>query len=238
MPNIRILSDLHFEFEAPDDTATFIEELRLNETPACILAGDIATMHTMDRVGLLAARWPGTEFYWVAGNHEYYQSNFPVIDADMERVANAHPNLHVLNRRRRGRIIGASLWYPPVDLSRWMSWSDQYYIHDAYMIFYRAGQDAEFLQTNVTPSDIVVTHMLPHPDCIAPRWQRSSENIFFLHDQSALIQERAPRLWVFGHTHETVDVKVGKTRLVCNPRGYVKLDPNPNFDPYFEISLA
>jgi hypothetical protein len=28
------------------------------------------------------------------------------------------------------------------------------------------------------------------------------------------------KLWTHGHTHDPFDYKIGKTRVVCNPRGY------------------
>jgi hypothetical protein len=33
------------------------------------------------------------------------------------------------------------------------------------------------------------------------------------------------KLWTHGHTHEDFDYMVGETRIVCNPRGYIKYEP-------------
>ena len=30
------------------------------------------------------------------------------------------------------------------------------------------------------------------------------------------------KLWTHGHTHDAFDYTIGQTRIVCNPRGYVK----------------
>ena len=32
------------------------------------------------------------------------------------------------------------------------------------------------------------------------------------------------KLWTHGHTHDDFDYMVGETRVVCNPRGYVKYE--------------
>jgi predicted phosphodiesterase len=47
---------------------------------------------------------------------------------------------------------------------------------------------------------------------------------------------RPPDVWVFGHTHESVDTVVGETRLVSNAKGYGPWKAgqtwdNPGFDP-------
>lgn len=44
------------------------------------------------------------------------------------------------------------------------------------------------------------------------------------------LAERAD-LWLHGHTHESYDYRIGKCRVVCNPRGYAGVQENPEFDP-------
>lgn len=39
-------------------------------------------------------------------------------------------------------------------------------------------------------------------------------------DLDDLILASSPLLWIHGHIHQSLDYKVGATRLVCNPRGY------------------
>lgn len=36
-----------------------------------------------------------------------------------------------------------------------------------------------------------------------------------------LIEGRGPDLWVHGHVHRHADYRIGRTRIVCNPRGHV-----------------
>lgn len=67
---------------------------------------------------------------------------------------------------------------------------------------------------------VVVTHHAPHPDSLPDpnadlRWCYAS-------DLRDLIHARGPDLWVHGHVHNTVDYTVGRTRIVCNPRGHVE----------------
>ncbi len=50
-------------------------------------------------------------------------------------------------------------------------------------------------------------------------------------------------LWIYGHTHESRDFKVGRTRIASNSKGYgpwlareAAFD-NPDFDPNYVIEI-
>jgi predicted phosphodiesterase len=87
-----------------------------------------------------------------------------------------------------------------------------------------------------TEVDVVVTHWLPTPDAIAPRYEGDPLNPYFVSDCEHLIAKYSPRLWLFGHTHTSYDGQVGDTRCVCNPRGYNKRE-NPSYDPELVITV-
>ena len=42
-------------------------------------------------------------------------------------------------------------------------------------------------------------------------------------------------LWIHGHIHESFDYKIGKTRVVCNPRGYASIEENKGFRPDYTL---
>lgn len=77
---------------------------------------------------------------------------------------------------------------------------------------------------------MVLTHYLPSRHSIAPRWRSSPLNAFFLCDLTSLIAEKQPALWVHGHTHDSIDYRIGDTRVLCNPFGYAHHEENPAFD--------
>jgi hypothetical protein len=54
---------------------------------------------------------------------------------------------------------------------------------------------------------------------------------FFLCDVRKLIETAQPALWIHGHTHESCDYQIGRTRVVCNPYGYAGHEVNRAFDP-------
>jgi hypothetical protein len=51
----------------------------------------------------------------------------------------------------------------------------------------------------------------------------------------------APRYWLHGHVHKSLDYTIGDTRVICNPRGYPApggMRENPNFDPTLTIEVG
>ncbi len=47
-----------------------------------------------------------------------------------------------------------------------------------------------------------------------------------------------PQLWVHGHTHASLDYRIGATRVVCNPFGYARDEENPHFEEAKLVSLG
>jgi Icc-related predicted phosphoesterase len=56
-------------------------------------------------------------------------------------------------------------------------------------------------------------------------------------DVSNEIIDHGPDLWVHGHTHNSFDYILGKTRVVVNPYGYKDVEVNPQYDKQLVIEL-
>lgn len=71
---------------------------------------------------------------------------------------------------------------------------------------------------------LVISHHLPHPDCTPEAYVGNKTNFLYASSAEAFgdvfHSDNAPALWVCGHTHQKIDVTVGGTRIVGNPRGY------------------
>lgn len=235
---IRLLSDLHFEFR--HDLEAFSDSLDFQPGQVCVLAGDIVVADDISRISYLFDKWPGTQFLWVPGNGEFFGGSFETVRWNLRALESVTPNLQVLMRDRAEidgvQFLGCTLWYPPPRSFReFEACPDYEMIYDGFRIPYEAGMDAEFLRQadNYT---VVITHMLPHYCAIKPPYVGLPRNQFFVHDMTDVINSRQPRLWLFGHTHACVDERVGTTRLVCNPRGQAwKADSV--FDPHFVIHV-
>src|SRR5262249_19550368 len=105
------------------------------------------------------------------------------------------------------------------------------WVHEAH------ARHLAFLEQNVRPGDVVVTHFLPHPRSVAPQYAESPLNRFYLAEDTAALVERAgARLWIHGHTHVAFDYRVGDPRVLCNPRGYPG-EPGTSVDPALIIEV-
>jgi predicted phosphodiesterase len=244
---VRFASDLHFEFH-DDRGAAISRELAGGDFDVLVVAGDLcsyeglaAALHTVT-----ASVAPKPVVY-VLGNHEAYGASW---DAALDRARGARasaPNLTVLERDTAvvagRRFVGCTLWFPhsgakqPLDelmtdfqlITGLRDWLPE-----------GARASAAFLADTVQPGDVVVTHHLPHPRSIAPRFARSKLNPYFLHDVSATVEQCGAALWIHGHTHTSADYVAGTTRVVCNARGYPGFfpgEPNPEYRPECDVVI-
>jgi len=221
---ICVLSDLHLEF------GEYVEKI-----PPCdvlVLAGDTVSANMEKDIfevfpALTESYRPNIS---IAGNHEGY--NGKVSDLDREYLNNYVEYIDNV------RFICSTGWSRPTTRS-WFGMNDQYIkgltlpLVEAY-----SEEDWEFIARALNePFDgktVVVTHYLPTSRSIHPDYENSSLNPSFCAYEDRLIEKYQPALWIHGHTHHSFDYMYGETRVVCNPRGYVRLDgsvENENFDP-------
>jgi len=240
---LRVMSDVHVELHA-DAGRAFVESLPDADCDALVLAGDVCTVPggLLTALSLFCRRFP--RVVYVAGNHEFWRSERGRVRAALRRACELNPGLSVLDddvvRIGGQRVVGTTLWFPDSPAARMLShdWSDFIVIPGLQKWLDRRSQgSARFLEREVRPGDVVVTHYLPSWKSVHPRWARESSNCFFVHDLEPLILERRPALWIHGHTHESMDYSLGQTRVVCNPFGYVPAPTNPSFDPGLVVEL-
>lgn len=68
---------------------------------------------------------------------------------------------------------------------------------------------------------IVVTHHAPHPRSLPAGEATGPGDAAYASDMSALMEgPGAPDLWIHGHVHASRDYRVGRTRVLSNPRGH------------------
>lgn len=248
---IRVLSDLHLEFQdwvPPKSDADIV-----------VLAGDI-------HVGVHGIEWarrcfPLTPVVYVPGNHEYYGASLQAVREELYARGRCL-GVDVLDGRQAViggvRFLGATLWTDFAlygsdqgSISRAMT-AAQNGMSDFHVMRYenRTFQPADarsinlervhWLRTNLAQdfqgATIVVTHHLPLRQSIHARYGASELNPSFASDLSDLMGPPVS-LWLHGHTHESFDYTVKGTRIVCNPRGYLPMEPNPDFDPVLTLQV-
>jgi hypothetical protein len=84
---------------------------------------------------------------------------------------------------------------------------------------------------------VVVTHHGVSPLSIHERFRGDSLNSAFMSDLSGEIIDHGPDLWVHGHTHNSFDYMLGKTRVVVNPYGYKDVEVNTQYKKDLVVEL-
>jgi len=237
---IQIASDLHLEFLQRD----YPGERIIGPVPGAevlILAGDIAVGAD---VFTLFSSWPTptpVPIIFVAGNHEFYHHVLDPMRLKMEKTA-ANFSMHYLENSSvvigNARFLGTTLWTdykldanrPQADQMRdaERSLNDHRLIRTGRHMF--TAQDAldrfnlakdwltQELAKPFEGKTVVVTHHACHPLSVHPRHKGSPINSAFTSDMSELMQ--SVDLWIHGHTHDNVDYKVDRCRVVSNQAGY------------------
>jgi len=241
---LRILSDLHLEFHA-DDGREFCMTQTDPGYDVMILAGDINIQRHLNFMMHFFRDAAGTRpILYVPGNHEFYGSN-PVSTADtLREIARKDPLLHVLDDEVAvidgQRFVGSTLWF--AHTGGFEHGDDNLNDFNVIRNFRpwiknKCMACTSFLDAEVQKGDVVITHHMPHPRSVHPRYAGDSFNRYFLHDVTPLVEDRGAKLWVHGHTHDSMGYTVKDTRVVCNPAGYRGHGENSQFDHRLTVDV-
>jgi len=225
---LQLMSDLHFDFHR-DKGVGLIDSLDPTAVDVLILAGDITNvLWCGDRMKRFCDKYP--HVVMVPGNHEYYDSSFDRVREDFGKVDAALSNFHYLDNKTTTidgqRFAGTTLWFEDGPTNNYMKkgLNDFNWIADFEFLVYQENAKAmKFLNSTVQSSDVVITHHLPSPECIAEEYKhgmRAMFNIFYVCDMTNLILDKQPKLWCHGHTHNRLENMIGNTRCVSNALGY------------------
>ena len=225
---IHLMSDLHLEFYK-NDGQSFLDTLK-GDAFVCVLAGDITTAKNPNRLRTVFETCSKVYPYtiYVPGNHEIYGTTLENAWNNINEAKLGLDNvfaLHCFSVTINGyRFIGDTAWFrdDPLNVIWENCISDFSQIKNYRKWVYKEQELFErYLNKNLQEGDILVTHHLTTPLSIASRFKNEETNRFFLCDYSELILERKPLLSLHGHTHDTFDYKLGDTRVVANPKGYI-----------------
>jgi len=247
MPRLHILSDLHIEFVpytyvAPPGNVDIV-----------VLAGDIAAYASRHRLEILLDQIlrDGREIVMVAGNHEFYGHEIPRGLQELKALETKFPGFHFLDCEMvtvKGVIFaGATLWS---DFTLYGSPKEHGRLAERGIADFRDIKDdgaltaekmaarhrvaKSFLAQIASTVDVVVTHFVPSPESVHPKYLGDPLNPYFASDLRAIIRT-GPKLWIHGHTHSCFDYRHGGCRVVANPRGYDR--ENPHFDSKLVIPV-
>jgi Icc-related predicted phosphoesterase len=231
---IRIYSDLHLEFGRFDSPFT-----ERGAEDLVVLAGDID-------VGVAGVQWAARTFphvpvIYVAGNHEFFGHDFSYL-VDECKAAATGTNVHVLERDSIDvggiRVLGTTLWtdyrvageHRQQEAMEWaeVNLADSWQIRtngrptksDRFLLEHL--HSVAWLDEQIAVADrpvIVVTHHAPTLRTTDPFYAGSISTAAF-HSNTEHLLRKPVKLWIHGHTHYNVDLRVRGVRIVANQWGY------------------
>jgi predicted phosphodiesterase len=260
---IQVASDLHLELLASRFPG--YRPVERTDADVLVLAGDI---HQQDRAVDAFADWP-VPVVLLNGNHEFYGSSPGAVVAGLETASARVPNVHYLENRvwtHSGvRFLGCCLWTD----------YDLYGAREAAMAaagrilmdHRRIRHDDHFpftpqhaLELHWTAADwlsaqlampfegktVVCTHHGPSAHSTHADYADDTLNPCFISNLDRLVEKAD--LWIHGHVHNSFDYRVGRCRVVVNPRGYALnlntapcvdgvIWENPRFDPALMVEI-
>jgi hypothetical protein len=250
-----VMSDLHLEFY--DVVIPKFPAL----APNLILAGDIGRPDIQSLQEFLLAQCERFEhIFYVAGNHCFYEGIYEERLEQLQQLDNLHPHIHFLHNKsyilpNKVRVLGTTLWShvspENADEIR-LGLSDYHYISTLVdnqtpcLITvedtnkWHEQQHAWLLEEieKARENDehvVVITHHAPsrHGTC-SKRHEGSALTEAFVNDHDADCVDPV-RLWFYGHTHLSTDLKLNSTRVISNQLGYSNQDSG--FRPNMKVNL-
>ena len=228
-------SDLHLEFGTkfkPKDS----------DADLMILAGDIITFKNFKSLSEFLFDWKKPVLF-IAGNHEYYTKQ-PIDTCELafkEYILAHHPNLTWLNNSDFSlndvHFFGGTMWTDfdgsnqnamrnawaaMNDFRQILSTSGQFLLPSDTVKMHNIFKEQliTWLEKNRSKKRVVISHHAPVKN---PNTKHGSSNLqpaFNSLDMVEIIEKYQPDLWIYGHTHECDDQKIGKTRIISNQMGY------------------
>ena len=260
--NIRILSDLHLEFGMLE-----LPVLPGEENDVLVLAGDVGIAKKEDTfkpfLEVMSQRFQ--HVFYIMGNHEHYHGSIIRSVPKIKEACDHLKNLHVVERGvmrvNDVSFIGATLWASYSRANPLIFEKARYWMNDHRLI--RTGPLRMPYQKRFRPEDayytfldtmnwifptieeekatgrkvVVVTHHAPSLQSIAPQFRNHELNGAYASSLDDDIIKSKPEVWIHGHTHSSFAYQVGQTAVICNPRGYVGVEENPDFNPKLRINL-
>lgn len=244
---VLVISDLHLDRQAVS--------LPKAEADIVLLAGDIG--RKQDGIAWAKQQYPDSVVIHGLGNHEYYYQDYCLVYTQMREHAEGS-NVHVLEcetmelygiaflvctlwtdfglqgrteeakKKWRGSTDSALIWYG----SEGVAFGPE----RAIEVYQRS---IAWLRQSIAAASgpiVVMTHHAPSRRSLGSEDLKKVSSAAYASNCDELVENSGALLWVHGHVHHSLDYQIGRTRVLCNPRGYSKA-LNPNFNPELVVEL-
>ena len=252
MLNVRLMSDLHTEFDRAGG------EFHPGTGDVLVLAGDIcvAAEYNEDTHRFFEQCVEGyNQVFYILGNHESYGST--IKDAYFTLQDKLPEGITLMNNRsvlyRDVHFVGATLWSNQNNLDFETMQQSQSCMNDYYSITKEDGRTLSVLDTidehmftrkwfeqcipTLRGDVFMITHHAPSPKSVKGRYV-GNEGAYSTDLEDFILKNTNIKHWVSGHVHESNDYTIGQCRMVSNPRGYNHMELNPNFNPTLDIQVG
>jgi predicted phosphodiesterase len=241
-----VVSDLHHDYNE------FLEMYPPKEAEVAIVAGDTVNddwLVTLSRI---------IPTIFVPGNHDFYKTTMSERRKQLHELSQKNVGLFVLDSSammfKGVRFIGSTLWTDynggnqlsmfecrkAMNDHKKITWTKQpfeRFLPRHALLEHRMSR--RFIEQSLLleheAKTVVITHHAPSYQSIGPKYAGDPTNAAYASNLDDMISEIGPDFWFHGHTHNSVDYVIGKTRIINNPHGYE--DENPNFDPNLIITI-
>jgi len=266
---IWFMSDIHpnpeWPFELPEQAPA---------AEVIVLAGDCGEEMSRRAIPWVAENFKiyGLPIIYVPGNHDFYRAHLS-HEVTKARLVADHHGVTLLAQGESVvidgvRFVGATMWtdyalgdYGHIaELEALKSMNDFRYIRHGSS--YSKARPKEIIDIHyeqrfriekvlATPFDgptVVITHHAPLEASLQHGKREHPLDPAYASDLSGLIEKYAPELWIHGHIHVNRDYVHDRTRVACNPRGYLlgntmrgrgrTYPENEAFDPELVITVT
>jgi Icc-related predicted phosphoesterase len=200
--------------------------------------------------------------FYVMGNHEHYHHRFDKTYNDLKAIL--PENVVLLEKEcfeyEGVLFLGATLWTDlnkgdPITVYTMKGFMNDYKcVQNFYAdkgLYHKLTPEHTFAEHRKTLQYfklmleekrdmpvVIITHMAPSFMSVNEKFvHETTTNGGYASDLSEFILDHENiKVWVHGHMHDPVDYKIGETRVLANPRGYVPYEGDefiPGF--YFEV---
>jgi hypothetical protein len=201
--------------------------------------------------------------FYVIGKHEHYHGRF---DKTYNELKAMMPDNVVLLEKEcfeyEGILfLGATLWTDlnkgdPITVYTMKGFMNDYKVVQNFYadkgLYYKLTPEHTFEEHRKTKEYfkfmleekrdvpvVVITHMAPSFQSVNQKFKHeTTTNGGYASELSEFILDHPNiKVWVHGHMHDPVDYKIGDTRILANPRGYMPWEDGNGFEPglYFEV---
>ena len=248
---VRVLSDLHLEFDASDN------QFHPGFGDVLVLSGDICVVRDYHRYHKFFEQCVEgyNKVFYTLGNHEYYNGKWETTEQQLRRQLPA--GITLMNNQsefyKGWHFVGAPLWanFKGANAAE-MSICEQGM--SDYHVITKRGRAIKPMDTltehmdtrdwlekcipNLRGNVFVFTHHAPSMQSVANNYRSAEVTGAYATDMEYFITQNPNiKYWSHGHIHESHSYMVGECNVVSNPRGYCGHGENPGFNPDMELEL-